>query len=160
MPQRTTIVRNTAKIGKSRLHDVLMIGWARMIARHGKSEFADELGVTTAAIDKQLQGTMPGFDLIVDACGMGEGDVLSEVCDALGVRIVPKEAACDTDDFNLLLARALVTINEAMHPDSPGGRTVTHTEYLDGEEVMRALHKASGDWLQACADIRKPRSVA
>lgn len=159
MTQRTTIVRKCGRIGKGRLHDLLMIGWSRCIARYGKQPFAEALEITTAAVDKHLSGSMPGFESIVDAYGF-DAEVLDEVADALGVRIVPKEAVCDTDNLNLLIARALLKINEATHPAGPGGRVITHTEYLDGEEVMRALHKATGDWVQRCGDIRKPRAVA
>jgi hypothetical protein len=155
---RQTIVRNCSKISRAELHDNLMVGWQRCIARYGKGPFAEELDVTTAALDKHIGGSMPGFDSIVDAFGI-DGDVLNEVCDRLGVRIVSKEASADLDDLNLLLARALVIINGATHPESPGGRAIVHSEYLEGEDVMRAINKASGDWLERCASIRKPRMV-
>lgn len=159
MPSRQTIVRNRSKLGKSRVHDLLMVGWARCIARYGKEPFADALDVTTAAIDKHLKGSMPDFATIIDAASIDD-QVLDEIADALGVRIVPKDAVCCVDDLNLLLSRALVKLNEAIHPDSPGGREIVHTEFLDGEEVMRALYHRSGEWLERCAQIRKPRSVA
>jgi hypothetical protein len=159
MPARQTIVRNCSKISKSSLHDLLMIGWARSIAKFGKGAFAEELDISTAAVDKQLSGSMPDFTSIVDVYGF-DSEVLDEILDKLGVRIVPKEAACDVDDLNVLLARALVKINEATHPDGPGGRTITHTEYLDGELVMRSIHKASGAWVERCAVIRGDRAAA
>jgi hypothetical protein len=159
MASRLPVVRKCSKISKPQLHDLLMIGWQRAIAKFGKGAFAEALDISTVALDKQLAKSMPAFETIVDAYSFDE-DVLRDVLDELGVRIVPKEAACDTDDLNVLLARALVKINEALHPDSPGGRAVVHTEYLDGEEVMRQIHSASGAWLQACADIRRPREVA
>ena len=157
--QRTTIVRKGGRIGKARLHDLLMVGWQRCVAKFGREAFADELEISTEALRKQLSGSMPDFSTIVAAYCIDD-DVLSEVLDALGVRIVPKEAACDVDDLNVLMARALVKINEATHPDGPGGRTITHSEYLDGELVMRQIHKASGAWVEQCAVIRGHRSVA
>jgi hypothetical protein len=159
MTQRTTIVRKCGPFSKARLHDQLMVGWQRCVARYGKQPFAEALEITTVALDKQLQSSMPDFSLIVNARSFDE-DVLNEILDDLGLRIVSKEAVCDTDDLNVLLARALVKINEAQHPSSPAGRAIAHSEYLDGEELMRALHTASGEWLQACANIRKPREVA
>lgn len=158
MASRLTIVRKCSKIGKSRLHDLVMVGWSRCIARYGKQAFAEELGVTTAAIDKQLSGSMPDFALIADARGFDE-DVLNEVCDALGIRIVPRNTVCDSDHLNLVLARALVKINEATDPKGPGGRAIVHTEYLDGESIMLELHKATGAWLEKCAEARTPRMV-
>lgn len=159
MQPRQTIVRKCSKISKSRLHDLLMVGWSRSIAKFGKGPFAEAIELTTAAIDKQLASSMPGFEHIVDVYGF-DAQVLDDVAKALGVRIVPEDAVCDTDDLHVLLARALVKISEAMHPESPGGRTIVHSEYLDGEAVMRELHAASGRWLAACSDIRKPREVA
>lgn len=159
MAARQTIVRKCSTPNKPRLHDLLMIGWQRCVARYGKQAFAEKLDISTVAVDKQLSGSMPDFSLIVTARGFDE-DVLNDVLDELGLRLVSKEATCDVDDLNVLLARALVRINEAIHPDSPGGRAIVHSELLAGEDDMRALHKASGDWLQACADIRRPRAVA
>lgn len=159
MRQRQTIVRNCSMIGKAGLHDLLMIGWQRAIAKFGKGPFAEALEISTVAVDKQLSGSMPDFSLIVNAYGF-DSEVLDDVLDEMGLRIVPKEAACDTDDLNLLLARALVKLNEATHPDGPGGRTIVHTEYLDGELVMRSLHKAAGAWIERCAVIRGDRAVA
>lgn len=159
MASRQTIVRNCSKMSKARLHDLLMIGWQRTIARHGKGAVAEELEISTVAVDKQLSGSMPDFSLIVNAYGF-DSEVLDDVADALGVRIVPKEAVCDTDDLNLLLSRALVKFTEAIHPHGPGGRPIIHTEYLDGEELMRSVHVETGKWLARCADIRRPRAVA
>lgn len=159
MRHRQTIVRNCSKISKSRLHDLLMIGWSRTVSKFGKQAVADELDISTAAIDKQLAASMPDFATIVDVYGF-DSEVLDEVLDELGLRIVPKDTVCCVDDLNLLLSRALVKLNEAVHPDGPGGREIVHTEYLDGEDVMRALHAKSGDWLARCGEIRRPRAVA
>ena len=159
MATRQPVVRNRSKISKPQLHDLLMIGWQRAISKFGKGSFAEALDISTVAVDKQLSGSMPDFATIVDAYAI-DCELLDEVLDALGVRIVPKEAACDVDDLNVLMARALVKINEATHPDGPGGRTITHSEYLDGELVMRQIHKASGAWVEQCAVIRGHRSAA
>lgn len=159
MAERQTVVRKCSKIGKARLHDLLMIGWSRAIAKFGKGPFAEALDISTVAVDKHLSGSMPGFEAIVDAYSIDD-DVLNEVLSELGVRVVPKDATCDSDDLKLLLARVMLKIQEAEHPDSPGGRAIVHQEYLDCEANMRALHKMSGDWLEVCAQIRRPREVA
>lgn len=156
MRSRQSIVRKCSKISKSRLHDLLMIGWSRSIAKFGKGPFAEELDISTVAVDKQLSGSMPGFESIVDVYSFDD-EVLTEVLAELGVRIVPKDATCDTDDLRLLLARVMLMVQQAEHPRGPGGRAIVPQEYLDGEEVMRALHTMSGNWLQKCADIRAPK---
>lgn len=159
MATRQPVVRKCSKITKPQLHDLLMIGWQRAVSKFGKGAFAEALEISTVAVDKQLAGSMPDFATIVEAYAHDD-EILNDILDTLGVRIVPKEAACDTDDLNLLLARALVKINEATHPDGPGGRNITHSEYLDGELVMRALHKTSGAWVERCAVIRGDRAAA
>lgn len=162
MNQRTSIVRNRSKVSKSRLHDLLMSGWSRMIARHGKGAFADALDASTVAIDKHLTGSMPGFELIVDALTFEDSDVLDDVFAELGVRIVAADTVCCTDDLSLLIARVLVKVHEAEHPDGPGGRAVVPQEYLDAEQLMAQLHRATGAWMEKCREIRhpRPRSVA
>lgn len=156
MAARETIVRNRSKVSKARLHDLLMTGWARLIARHGKGSFADALDTSTVAIDKHLTGSMPGFELIADALTFKDSDVLDDVLAELGIRIVPADAVCCVDDLSLLIARVLVKVQEAEHPDGPGGRTVVPQEYLDAEDLMSKLHRATGAWLEKCRDIRTP----
>ena len=154
-----TVVANRATIAKPRLHAKLMQGWNRIIDKMGKGAFADALGCSTVAIDKQLTGSMPGFDLI-DAAFCIDPSVLDDWLQHRGMRLCAIDAACDADDMGLLMARVLVLIQEAEHPDSPGGRSITHTEYLNGEKLMRQLHAATGRWVDRCTDIRRPREVA
>lgn len=156
---RPPVVRNCSKLPKAELHDLLMVGWQRAVARHGRGAWTDALEITDEALRKQLNGSMPSFETVVDAYSCA-GDVLDDLLDRLGSRIVPKDATCDTDDLRVLLARVMLKLQEAVHPTSPGGAAIVHQEYLDAEAEMRALHKLSGDWIQMCADIRKPRSVA
>lgn len=154
-----TVVSNTDPLPKQRLHAKLMRGWSRIIDKMGKGAFADALGATTAGIDKQLSGSMPGLEMI-DAALCIDPTVLDDWLKHRGVRLVAEGAVCDVDDLGLLMARVLVMIQEAEHPDGPGGRTITHTEYLNGEKLMRQIHSASGRWIDCCTDIRRPREVA
>lgn len=156
MATRQSIVRNRSKISKARLHDLLMAGWTRLIVRHGKGALADELDTSTVAIDKHLTGSMPGFDLIADTLTFKDSDVLDDVLAELGLRVVPSDSVCCIDDFALLLSRVLVKVQEAEHPDGPGGRAVVPQEYLDAEELMAKLHRATGAWLEKCREIRTP----
>lgn len=150
---------SAASLSRPKLHAALMQGWARAISKFGKGGWADKLEISGPALDKQLIGSMPGFELI-DRAFDHDPTVLDDWAAEKGKRLVDAEAICDVDDFNLLVGRVLVLINEATHPDSPGGRAIVHSEYLLGEDLMRQLHQASGDWLSKCADIRRPRSVA
>lgn len=150
-----TVVRNCSTLSKPQLHALLMEGWARGIANLKKGAFADALEITGPALDKQLTGSMPGLECIDKALD-AEPTVLDDWLKQKGKRLVDAEAVCDVDDLNLLIGRVLVMINEATHPASPGGRAIVHTEYLAGEDLMRQLHQASGDWLESCSSLRKP----
>ena len=154
-----TVVSKRQPLSKPQLHSLLMQGWTRAIAKLGKGRFADAIGVSGPALDKQLVGSMPGFDCIdaaLDACPT----VLDEYLREKGKRLVDQDAVCDTDDASLLIARLMVKLQEAEHPESPGGRAVVHTELLGMELLIRQLHGATGNWLGQIEKLRRPRSVA
>lgn len=153
-----TVVPRNSSLTKPQVHALLMEGWARGIAKMGKGRFADAIEITGPALDKQLTGSMPGFDCIdraLDACPT----VLDEYFTAKGKRIVEREAVCDTDNASLLIARLLVKLQEAEHPDSPGGRNVVHSELLGMELLFRELHGQTGSWLAKIDELRRPRAV-
>ncbi len=154
-----TVVSAKRPLTKPRVHAYLMEGWSRAIVKLGKGAFADAIEISDVALNKQLTGSMPGFDCIdraLDACPT----VLDEYLRAKGKRLVDEESVCDTDDASLLIARLLVKLHEAEHPDSPGGRAVVHSELLGMEALIRQLHGASGNWLAQIEAMRRPREVA
>lgn len=153
------VVGETRKLRKPQLHGLLMQGWARAIAKHGKGSFADQVEVSVTALDKQLTGSMPGFDCIdkaLDACPT----VLDEYLAEKGKRLVDADAVCDTDDASVLVARLMLWLQEAQHPESPGGRRIVHTELTGAETVIRQLHGATGNWLAAIRQLREPSEAA
>lgn len=155
---RNTVVSQKQRLTKPQLHALLMEGWSRAIAKLGKGKFADALEISAPALDKQLTGSMPGFECIdkaFDECPT----VLDEYFRAKGKRLVDEESVCDTDDASLLIARLLVKLQEAEHPDSPGGRNVVHSELLGMEALIRQLHGATGNWLGQIETLRRPRAV-
>lgn len=159
MVQRTTVVPKTEQLTKACLHAKIMRGWARAIDKHGKGRFADLLDISTVALDKQLSGSMPSFE-VIDRALTVEETILDDWFRAKKKRLVDENAVCDVDDFSLLITRVLLMIQEAEHPEGPGGRTIVPQEYLAGEVLIRELHGATGKWLERCADIRRPREVA
>lgn len=158
MPHRNTVVSETnaasqPQLTRAQVHSLLMQGWTRAIAKHGKGAFADKIDVSSPALDKQLTGSMPTFDCIdraLDACPT----VLDEYMAEKGKRIVDAEAVCDTDDASVLIARLMLWLQEAQHPDSPGGRRIVHTELVGAEPVIRQLHGATGNWLARISELR------
>lgn len=149
------------QLTKMELHSLLIAGWHRGIIRHGKGGWLDKLDITPPALDKQLTGSMPGLEVIDKALGH-EPTVLDDWLAAKGKRIVDVEPADETARLKLLVAQINLKLEEYAHPDSPGGVETAHTEYLDGEAMMRELHAASGRWIERCNSIRNPslRSVA
>ena len=155
MPQQAqTIVSKPQRLGKQKLHALIMQGWTRAIAKAGgKGSFADALDVSTVAIDKHLTGSMPGLDMI-DAALEVEATILDDWLAAKGKRIVDKEAVCDRDDASVLVARLMLWLQEAQHPESAGGRKIVHTELLPAELLIRQLHGATGNWLARISDMK------
>lgn len=153
-----TVVAKAKSLTKPQLHAFVMLGWARGIARLGKGAFADKIEVTGAGLDKQLAGSMPSFEAIDKAFDADE-TVLDDWFAAKGKRLVDREATCDTDDASLLITRLLLMMQEAEHPDSPGGRRIIHSELLAMEKLIRELNGASGNWLAQIDALRKPHVV-
>ncbi len=154
-----TVVAKAERLTKAQLHAKIMRGVARGIDNAGgKGRFADAVDLSTQAIDKQLQGSMPSIE-VLDRVMDIEPTVLDDWLRAKGKRLVDEDAVCDADDCGLLIARVLVMLNEAEHPNGPGGRTIVPQEYLAGEKLMRDLHGASARWLQRCTEIRRPLSA-
>lgn len=154
-----TVVSETTPLPSPQLHAKLMRGWGRIIDRMGKGAFADKIQCGVPGLNKQLTGSMPSFE-VIDRAFAFDKHVLDDWLAAHKMRAVAANAVCDIDDMQLVLARALVMLNEAEHPDGPGGRAITHQEYLAGEAMMRELQAASANWLQKCTNIRRPTSVA
>lgn len=154
-----TVVRKCSKLSKPELHAEILKGWARGISRHGgQGAFADKLEISTTALGKHLTGSLPCFETLDKALD-AEPTVLDDYLKRKGKRLVDEDAVCDVDDMGLLLARVLVMIQEAEHPNGPGGRTVVPQEFLAGESIMRDLNAASARWLEKCSEIRRPRAV-
>lgn len=155
---RPTVAGEIPAIPKQQLHALVMLGWARAIARLGKGRFADLLDITGPGIDKQLAGSMPGFDLIDRAFDV-EPTILDDWIARKGKRFVDKDAVCSTDDIGLVMARLFAWLHEARHRDSPGGGAVTHGEKLAAETMVRDLHAELGRFLDELSEIRRPRAV-
>jgi hypothetical protein len=121
MASNPTVVRTCTIATKMELHSLVMPGWARGVKAHGKGGWADKLGISTVALDKQLTGSMPGLECIDKALDV-EPTVLDDWLDRKGKRLVDKEHDEGVRDLTLLLAQVNLKIAEAQHPTSPGRR--------------------------------------
>jgi len=147
------VVRNRSKLTKLEIHSVLMAGWNRAIMLHGKGGFADKLGISATALNKQLTGSMPDMETI-DRAFDAEPSILDDYLARKGKELVDVGSVCDVDDASVLVARLLLWLNEAQHPNSPGGRNIVHSELLPAEFMIRQLHQATGNWLAEIAQLR------
>jgi hypothetical protein len=146
MASRRPVVRICSKTTKPELHALLMLGWSRCIAKFGKGAFADALDISGPGIDKQLSGSMPDFETIMDAFDH-DPSVLDDVFRTKGKLLVDEESSCDTGDAMIIMAKLLTWLAEAQHPDSPGGKRVTPSEVGAAEALIRQVHTATGNWL-------------
>jgi len=154
-----TVVAKPERLTRERLHSKIMRGFSRAIDIHGRGTFLDQIDLSRQALDKQLSGSMPNVEVLDRAMDV-EPSILDDWMRAKGKRIVDENAVCDSDDLGLLLARVQLMLQEAEHPDGPGGRSVVPQEYLAGEKVVAELHALTGRWLQRCVEIRRPRVAA
>jgi hypothetical protein len=153
MPNRQPVVSNRSKLSKLELHSLLMAGWNRAIMTHGKGAFADKLGISSTALNKQLTGSMPDMETI-DSALDAEPSILDDYLGKKGKRLVDATAVCDVDDASVLITRLLLWLHEAQHPDSAGGRKIVHSELLPAEFMIRQLHQATANWLAQISELR------
>ena len=154
MMQRTTVAGKSEPLTKPRLHAKIMRGWARCIDRMGKGAFADSIECSGPGLDKQLAGSMPGLEML-DRALCVDPSVLDDWLAHHGKRVVDVDAVCDADDMSLLMTRLLLLIQEAEHPDSPGGRAILHTELLPMEQLIRDVHGVTGNLIARINDLRR-----
>lgn len=146
MATRATIVRKCSKLSKSHLHDLLMARVSCLVAEHGKGALADELEISTVALDKQLAGSMPGFETIIDLFDI-DPTLFDGIMRLKGKKIVDAEINSEIGDAILMIARLLEWLARAQHPNSPGRERIVPQEIAEAESIIRELHTATGNWL-------------
>lgn len=140
---------------KHRVAASLAAGWARIIRKRGKGTFADRAGTTERTVENALAGkTLPEGHTIFNSLAV-DTTSLDEVFDEYGLRLVPKDAVCDTDNLGMLLAQLHLWLERAKHPDSPGGAKIVHSEKLEGEMLLRSAYTEIGRFLEECASLRR-----
>lgn len=159
MANATTVVAAPQRLSKLELHARLMVGWSRLIARMGRGRFADMLEISGEGVAKQLAGSMPRFEQI-DRAFDEDNSILDDWLAHKRKRLVDEDAVCDTDDAALLMSRLLERLLAAQHPDSPGGRRIVAPEIMEMEDLLREVHRMTGNLLEEGARYRGLRSVA
>jgi len=155
MLQRSNDFRKIEPLPKHRVAASIAAGWARIVRTKGKGSFADRLGTTERTVENALAGkTLPEAHTIFNSLA-ADKTALDELFEEYGVRLVDKDAVCDTDNLGMLLAQLHVWLEKARHPDSPGGAKIVHTEMLEGEMLLRSTYTEIGRFLEECASLRR-----
>lgn len=162
MTHCSNVLPSKPDVNEAKFHNAMIRGLSRAADALGSLKaLAFVMDISTKQLGNIMAGASTDPKRLWDAhIAAPDADVMNDIAELYGKRLVDKNATCDTDNLNVLLARVLLMVNEATHPDSPGGRAIVHTEYLDGETLMRQVHTMSANWLEQCAQIRRPRGVA
>jgi hypothetical protein len=108
-----TVVRQIVTLDEQSFHDRLVAGWARGIARLGKAKWAHKVGMSPRGVDKVLAGSTPHAHTILNSRA-ADTTALDELFAGYGVRLVPAEASCSSDEgAGLCLLRAAMKCCEA-----------------------------------------------
>lgn len=146
MAARPPVVRKCEKIAKSHLHDLLMVTWSGLIADHGPGNVADALGISSVALGKQVSGSMPDFETIMDVFDHAPS-LFDGIMRLKKKKIVDAENTSEIGDAIIMIARLLEWLARAQHPNSPGQERIVPVEIAQAEDVIRELHTATGTWL-------------
>jgi hypothetical protein len=149
-----TVVPEMKDVTEHDFRAAMLAGLARCEKKSSDKALAFVMDITTKQLTNiQDKGATPSAKRLWDAHG-AYGTGLEDIAALYGLRLVSKEAVCDVDDASVLIARLLLWLHECQHPESPGGRSVVHTELLPAEFMIRQLHQATGDWLAEIASLR------
>lgn len=154
-----TVVRKRQHVTEQRFHALMIAGLARAaVSLGGKGALADRMDLTGAGLAKIFAGGMTNPKRLWDLLEH-EPTALDDVAKAYGWKLVDKDSVCDTDDVAVLLARLLLWLESAKHPQSPGGRRIVTSELTPVEAVIRELHGATGAWIDIIDEARAPSGL-
>jgi hypothetical protein len=158
MTQRNTVVPETMGVTEEEFHAAWLTGLSRADKNVGRRVLAFVMEITTKQVKNIFDGAATHPKRMWDALA-ADPTALDDIAEKYGKKIVDRNAVSTVDDAIIVMTRLAAKMAEVIHPDSPGGRAITHCEYLDAEALMREAHAVSGAWLEKCGDIRAPRAV-
>lgn len=127
------VVPETRTLDEQSFHDRLVAGWSRAIASLTKPVFAHRIGMTTRGLEKVLAGSTPHACTIFNSRA-AEPTALDEVLAGYGLRLVPADSACSSDEHaGLALLRAA---HKCVEAEADGVKD--HQELLAMEPELRA----------------------
>ena len=157
MSQRS-VVPETTGVGEADFRNAMIAGLARAQQRVGSKALAFVMDMTPKALSNLFGGAAKSTDpkRLWDARAACP-TALDDVADLYGCAIVSKDEAALIGRGTLPMAELLRKVAVAESPDSPGGAAVVHSELLDMEDEIRAVHALTGAWLERIREVRRPR---
>ncbi len=159
MNARSNVVPEMSGVTEDQFHGAMVAGLGRAETKVGSKALAFVMDVTTKQLRNIFGGSAPHPKRLWDARKVCPS-ALDDIADLYDCKIVSKASACDVDDLKVLIATVNLKLTEYAHPESAAGEKTAHSEFLDGEDLMRELNEATARWLETCRSIRRPRSVA
>jgi hypothetical protein len=155
-----SVVPETIVVSDAEFRVAMVAGLARAQKKAGGAKpLAYIMDLSTKMLGRILGGESDTSPKRLWDAHAATGTGLEDIAELYGLRLVPKDAVCDVDNATLVMSGLLNAILTAEHPDSPGGRAITHSELLGMEDLVRQVHAKTGKMLTQIADHRRPRVV-
>jgi hypothetical protein len=120
-------------LSEERVRDLLALGWARTVAKHGRVPFANHLGCHTDTVKNAIGGDhSPHLHNAFNSLGF-DHLALDDLMEAYGLRVVPRDAACLGDEKATL--PLLAAVHKVAEAEADGG--IDHVELLEMEPELR-----------------------
>jgi hypothetical protein len=121
------------RLEKERVRDLLALGWARTVAKHGRVPFANHLNVHVDTVKNALGGDhSPEIHTALNSLGF-DHLALDDLMEAYGLRVVPRDqadAGCSSATLPLLAA-----VHKVAEAEADGA--IDHAELLAMEGELR-----------------------
>jgi len=145
---RGSFVPEMSRVTEDQFHGALAAGLGRAEQRVGSKALAYLMDVTTKQLGNIFAGSGTNPKRLWDA-RQADPTVLDDVASLYGCKIVSKAEDDAANDVGTLpIATLLARVAAAEAPESPGGTKKTHTELLDMEAEIRAVHALTADWIE------------
>jgi hypothetical protein len=154
---RRTVVPVRSTVTEDQFQTCVIEGLARAQAAFGNQKsLAFVMDLSTKQVGNVMAGAATDAKRLWDvhAC---EGSALSDVADLYGLRLVPKDAVCTSDEKPLSVTTCAL-LKKAIDAELDG--IETHQELLGMESELRDMRALIDRRLARIADLRAPRGVA
>jgi len=156
MTQRSNVVPSKSAVTEVEFQSAVTLGLARAQSSLGSQKaLAFVMDLSTKQVGNVMAGAGTDAKRLWDVHAV-EGSALSDIADLYGVRIVPKDAVCSTDDKPLSVSTCAL-LKKAIDAELDG--VVTHQELLGMEAELREMRAMIDTRLETVATLRAPRAA-